>query len=101
MKVFWTKESVLQLREIEEYISRDNPTAAVKFVDELISAGETLARHPEKGRVVPELSINNLREIIHKNYRIVYLVKQKSIDILTVFESHRLFRRDEIPGSGL
>lgn len=99
MKLLWTKESQLRLLEIEEYIAKDNPTAAISFVDELITIGELIVDKPEKGRVVPELSIENIREIIHKNYRIVYIIKQKSIDILTVFEAHRLLRKDEIFGS--
>ncbi len=96
MKIFWTKEALLRLQEIEEYISRDNPAAAIEFVDKLISAAETIAEHPEKGRIVPELSIEKIREILYKNYRIVYLVRKKSIDILTVFEGHQLLKKEEI-----
>ena len=95
----WTKELQFRLLEIEEYIARDNPTAAIKFVDELITIGESIVNKPEKGRIVPELSIDNIREIIHKNYRIVYIIKKNSIDILTVFEAHRLLRKDKILGS--
>ena len=96
MKIFWTKEAFLRLQEIEEFIAGDNPTAAIEFVDKLISAAESLVDHPEKGRVVPELSLENIRELIYKNYRIVYLLKKNSIDILTVFEGHRLLKKDEI-----
>lgn len=99
MKLLWTKEAQLRLLEIEEYIARDNPSTAKKFVDELITSGESILNKPEKGRIVPELSIENIREIIHKNYRIVYIIKNKSIDMLTVFEAHRLLRKDEIFGS--
>lgn len=96
MKLFWTKEAILRLQDIEEFISKDNPSAAIKFVDNLISIAETIADHPEKGRVVPELSLENIRELLHKNYRIVYLVKKKSVDILTVFEGHLQLKKDEI-----
>lgn len=98
MKLLWTRESKLRLLEIGEYIARDNPSSAIRFVDELITVGESIVNKPEKGRIVPELSIENIREIIHKNYRIVYIIKNKSIDILTVFEAHRLLREDEIFG---
>lgn len=96
MKLFWTKEVLHQLQDIEEYISRDNSVAAIEFVDKLISVAETIADYPEKGRIVPELSLDNIRELIHKNYRIVYLVKKNSIDILTVFEGHQLLKQEEI-----
>ncbi len=96
MKIFWTKEALLRLQEIEEYISVDNPVAAIEFVDNLISLAETLIFNREKGRIVPELSMENIRELLHKNYRIVYLVKKNSIDILTVFEGHQLLKIEEI-----
>jgi len=96
MKIFWTKEALLRLQDIEEYISRDNSVVAIEFVDKLISLAETLIDNPEKGRIVPELSMENIRELIHKNYRIVYLMKKNSVDILTVFEGHQLLKNEEI-----
>ena len=96
MKLSWTKESLVRLQEIEEYISQDNIQSAINFIDKLISVAETIPNNPEKGRIVPELSIEKIREIIYKKYRIVYLVKAKSIEILTVFEGHKLLRKDEL-----
>ncbi len=96
MKLFWTKEALLRLLEIEEYISRDNPVAAVDFVDKLISLAETIVDNPEKVRVVPELALENIRELLFRNYRIVYLVKKRSVEVLTVFEGHQLLKKEEI-----
>jgi len=96
MKIFWTKEALLRLQEIEEYISRDNPIGAIEFVDKLITVAETIIDNPQKGRIVPELSFENIRELLHQNYRIVYLVKKNSVDILTVFEGHQLLKKEEI-----
>ncbi len=96
MKIFWTKESLHRLQEIEEYISKDNPIVAMEFVDKLISVAETIIDNPEKGRIVPELSLENIRELLHRNYRIVNLVKKNSVDILTVFEGKQLLKKEEI-----
>jgi len=96
MKIFWTKEALLRLQDIEGYISRDNHIVAIEFVDKLISLAETLIDNPEKGRIVPELAMDNIRELLQKNYRIVYLVKKNTIDILTVFEGHQLLKKEEI-----
>jgi addiction module RelE/StbE family toxin len=96
MKLVWTKEALRSLMEIDEYISRDNPIAATGFVDKLISLAETIVDNPKKGRVVPELSLENIRELLLKNYRIVYLVKKSSVEVLTVFEGHRLLKREEV-----
>ncbi|RKY91816.1 MAG: plasmid stabilization protein [Ignavibacteriae bacterium] len=96
MKLLWTEEALVRLKEIEEYIAQDNPKAAADFVDKLISLAETIPDNPEKGRIVSELSIEFIRELLHKNYRIVYLIKRKSIDVLTVFEGHQLLKKEEI-----
>jgi len=96
MKIYWTKEALLRLQDIEEFISRDNPIASVEFIEKLISVAETIVDYPEKGRIVPELSIEKIREVIYKNFRIVYLIKKNSIDILTVFEGHQLLKKEEI-----
>ena len=96
MKLLWTTESINRLSEIEEYISRDNAERAVEFVSNLIDHADVLLKNPKIGRKVPELSNDQIREIIYKNYRIVYRIQPDHIEILTVFESHRLFRQDEI-----
>ncbi|MEW6509138.1 MAG: type II toxin-antitoxin system RelE/ParE family toxin [Bacteroidota bacterium] len=96
MKVFWTKESIVRLNEIESHIARDNPNAAIKFIDYLISLAESLSKNPERGRIVPEFSINAIRELIYKNYRIVYLIKKNRIEVLTVFEGHQLLKKEEV-----
>lgn len=96
MKLLWTEKAISNLNEIEKFIARNNLDIAIKFVDKLIDKAETLVENPKKGRIVPELSIEQIREIIYKKYRIVYLLKESSIEILTVFESHKLLREDEI-----
>jgi len=97
MKVIWTQESILQLIEIEDFISNDSPKRAAEFVDEIIDhAQATLPDTPSIGRMVPEINNVNIRELIFKKYRIVYRVNKNNIEILTVFEGHRLLRLDEI-----
>lgn len=50
---------------------------------------------PERGRVVTEFEDNTLREIIHKNYRIVYRLKigVDYLEILSVIHSARDFEK--------
>jgi plasmid stabilization system protein ParE len=44
---------------------------------------------------VPEIN-PEIRELLFRKYRIVYRVKKNTVEILTVFEGHRLLRVDEI-----
>lgn len=62
----------------------------------MISIAEKIVYHPEKGSIDVELSMDRIREIIFKNYRIAYLIKKDSINILTLFEGHRLLKKDEL-----
>ena len=96
MKLIWTREALEKLSEIEAFIAQDSPERAERFVNYLIERGEALTKNHRIGRVVPEISNPNIREIITKKYRIVYYLREDQISILTVFEGHRLLRIDEI-----
>lgn len=93
MNITWSREANENLVEIEEFIARDNLERAVRFVDALIDDTEAiLADNPRSGRVVPEIGNPDMRELIYRGYRIVYRLKEVVLEILTVFEGHRLLR---------
>ena len=96
MTVIWTREAVEKLNEIEEFIGTDNPERAETFINYLIERGESILQNPKIGRAVSEILNPEIREIIVKKYRIVYRIKKEKIEILTVFEGHRLLRIDEL-----
>ena len=96
MNVIWTGEALEKLSAIEEFIGADSPERAETFINYLIEQGESISQNPKIGRTVPEISNPYIREIIANKYRIVYRLKKKTIEILTVFEGHRLLRIDEL-----
>ena len=96
MKIRWSYEALDRLIEIEDYISKDSSVRAIQFVDQLIEHAELLSGKPLMGRMIPELANPDIRELVFKKYRIIYRIKEKRIEILTVFEGHRLMRIDEI-----
>ena len=96
MKVVWTEQAWERLTEIEAFVARDHPEAAVRLVDRLIARGDALGRYPERGRKLPEIPGSGLRELVVDSYRIVYRRMPNTIEVLTVFEGHRLLRRDEL-----
>ena len=97
MKILWTREALRQLTEIEDFIAKDNAERAAKFVDEIAAHAESLLPgEPRIGRPVPEISNPDIGELLFKKYRIVYRVNKNTVEILTVFEGHRLLRVDEI-----
>ena len=92
MRLVWAERAVQDLESIETYIARDNLSAAISTTNGLIARAETLLKHPRKGRVVPEVANPDIRELIVGNYRLVYRIHGKTIEILQVFEAHRMFR---------
>ena len=97
MKIRWTQEALDRLLEIEAFISLDSPERALKFVNDIIDHTEkALSDRIRLGRMVAEISNPNIREIIFKKYRIIYRLNKNQVEILTVFEGHRLLRIDEI-----
>jgi plasmid stabilization system protein ParE len=97
MNIFWTREALEHLIDIEEFIAKDSPARAATFVDELVDHAEiAVAENPQIGRMVPEIARPEIRELIYRKYRIVYRVTDCIIEILTVFEGHRLLRGDEV-----
>lgn len=71
-RVIISPRALLDLKELVQYISKDNPPAARRFGEKLLQAAESLAQLPERGRIVPELDDGITREIVLSPYRIVY-----------------------------
>ena len=96
MRVVRTQEALDRLSDIEDFISKDSPQRAARFINYLVQRGEGVSKNPRIGRVVPEISNPDVREIIAKKYRIVYEIQENKIEILTVFEGHKLLSLEEL-----
>jgi len=96
VRVVWTEQALERLQEIEDFISSDSPERAARFIAKLLERGDSLTSFPAVGRQVPELGANAIREVLEGNYRIVYRLTHERIEILTVFEGHRLLPADDI-----
>jgi plasmid stabilization system protein ParE len=59
-QVVWTKRALADLMAIREYIGQFSPLAAQRIAARLRSAAESLAEHPERGR----LATATLRELV-------------------------------------
>ena len=90
MKVRWTTRAAEDLAEIVHYIAGDNPAAAEKTAKKIRKKVKGLAVHRKSGRVVPEFGHESIREVIVGHYRVVYMLGPKTLEILTVFEGHRM-----------
>jgi len=79
-----------ELRRISHRIAMDNPPAAKVWVLKIRDRVRLAGRSPKLGRKVPELDRDDVREAIVGNYRVVYVIRPKIVEILRVFEGHKL-----------
>ncbi len=91
MKVCLTDSAIDDPRELHSYYEEQLvPQAGQRFVTEILDRIETLSDNPDIGRVVPEFATSNIRELIHKPFRVVYLRESSSIFIIRVWRSERI-----------
>ena len=84
------------LRDLEAvrawYAEQGVPDVGARLVAEVFQRAQTLADHPDLGRVVPEFDQPFLRELIQPPFRIVYRRDPQRVRIVRVWRSERLLR---------
>ena len=92
----WTDQAAGDLTGIAIFIAKDSVKYARITILKIRTAARLLRTSPLSGRKVPETDIENIRELIHGNYRIIYVILASDrIDILTV---HHSAKRLDIQG---
>jgi plasmid stabilization system protein ParE len=95
-EIRWTLQALDDVEAISDYIARDSAHYAQLFVNKIFDAAKMIEIFPESGRVVPEISRQNIREVILGNYRIIYRIRPGLAEILTVYHSARLLDKDSV-----
>ena len=95
--IAFTEQSLTDIEEIAAYIGHDSAFYAALQVQKIFSKTSILVNFPLCGRVVPDLNIRSIRELIEGNYRIIYRIMNKDqIHILTVHHSRKKLKRTEL-----
>ena len=98
MKIFISDSAFNDLKAIKEhYTDEDVPQIGDEFIINIIAHIDTLIDNPEIGRMVPEFNEENIRELIHSPFRIVYLRDEIIIHIIRVWISERLLILEDTP----
>ncbi|MGB3588958.1 MAG: type II toxin-antitoxin system RelE/ParE family toxin [Tunicatimonas sp.] len=99
VKVNWTRQAIEDIYEIREYYQPRSAKYAEQLTNKIFEKETLLEKHPQIGRMVPEVEQEEIREMIYKNYRIVYhVVSDERIDILTVHNGLRPLTEESIFG---
>ena len=93
MKITLAESAVRDLEEIVSYYDNEGvPDVGADLVARILEGIETLADHPDVGRMVPEFETPRLRELIHTPFRIVYRRDERRVSIVRVWRSERLLK---------
>ncbi len=91
-KIIWSYEATVDLEALAEYIARDSAFYAAAFVEEILAASRSLDELFERGRVVPEFSNPKIREILVKEYRLIYKIEEDRIVTLALIQWQKGFK---------
>ena len=88
LKLRWARPALADLIEAQQYIARDNPSAAQTVAQRVWEAANNLSFHPEIGR---QGHVEGTREwlVSQTPYLIVYRVKGDTVEILRVWHGRR------------
>ena len=89
-EVKWSLQSLEDLKEICTYIAQDSLYYAKVTNDKILELVDHLRHFPEIGKNVTESSDKTVKEIVYKNYRIIYQVKNQCVEIITLIHSRRI-----------
>jgi len=93
MVIIWTDPAIEDLHNIFSYIALESRFYAQKVVDEIIEKAESVIPFPEKGRMVPELQDENVREVFVYSYRIVYELVADTVQIDAIIHGRQDFEK--------
>jgi len=97
-QVHWSEPALDDVRDIVNFIARDSPAYAVKVGNRIAQAPRHLTAFPRLGSIVPELAIDQIRELWVRPYRILYQVRSDDCFILAVVHGSRDLSEFSPPG---
>ena len=90
--VVWADVAENDLKEVIEYVAKDNPANALRIFKKIKQKASGLYNLPERGRIVPELQDQGVllyRELIVPPWRIMYRISETKVYVLSVFDARQ------------
>lgn len=95
VKIIISPSARTDLKDIVAYIKRDSVYYANLEKAKIIDAINKIPNQILAGRIVPELGNEHIREVIFRNYRIIYeIISDKQLNILSIHHHSRNFQNN-------
>jgi toxin ParE1/3/4 len=84
-RIVWSNEARQDLDTIFMRLNTESLSYSKKWINEVFDKIELLEKFPNMGRKVPEIKINNIREIFAGRYRVIYnICKDGTVEIVAI-----------------
>jgi plasmid stabilization system protein ParE len=93
--VKWTAHAKSQVRLIHQYIAQDSLLYARRVSEELVKKTLRLDQLPRKGRKIPELNVDAVREL--RLYSLYEIKSNDLIEVLAVIHKRQHLDTEDIP----
>ena len=91
--VVWARKARSDLQLAVTYILADSADAARSFAAAIIEASRSLSTLSERGRIVPELGQEQVRELLLGRYRMIYEVFPHRVATVRLIHASRDFEK--------
>jgi len=96
-EIIWSYKSYEDFQNIVEYIAKDSEHYASLTAKKIWREIRRIERNPKEARMVPEAGyLENIREFIVGNYRIIFQLKNNRAYLLTIHHSSRNLRKKSL-----
>jgi plasmid stabilization system protein ParE len=94
----WSARARADLKAIHDYIAKDSPGNAKAVAREILARAATLPETPRVGRIVPELSDPDIREVPAHSWRVIYQLRGEDVFIVTLVHRRRAPAPEQLRG---
>lgn len=98
MRVIWAPLARDQVADAFAYISAEQPSAALRWFDEIVDRTGSLSTFPDIGRMMSEAGRPEVREVLVEPYRLIYRRDLDLVVIIGVFHSRQDVNADDLMG---
>jgi plasmid stabilization system protein ParE len=92
VEIRWSPLATDDYESIIRYYEKTAPKFAQNSAIKIIFIIENLSNFLKMGRIVPELESGEIREIVYRNFRIIYRLKENILEIARIIHGSRSLR---------
>ena len=88
-EVVWTEAALDDVQEIVRFVSKNSPGYAAQLGARFGDATRILRDEPRTGWQLPELDVDEVRELLVRPYRLVYVIREHTCHVAAVLHASR------------